>query len=954
MFEYFIVSDPELKKTNYQNPFFSGTKYTTQFSEEQTITEMIDLNGLNYINLKTMISTVEKDNMKTLLHKFLANANVYPVVNKFVKKRIDDKLDGDNSTISHETYFKDVLKLQKDKSVKLTDNDLSCANLHETVKNELLKLSENPKEFVHKKDYTQKVYEFREVEKEDFAIDIEDDMSVAIIDYSIRSSESRKKGKKKKKKPTVESLDLPRLKFLKLQPEKNTQKIAITGFVVINAKEVDYYTVIDEMVGEGDQHKKNKCKSSGVQTITINKDYNKENEVRSKNFLKENTYYKLSDISIEEAIERILPLETISTSLAALNTTSFDMNDYVDKNECSNSAIFDFGKKDIQPSKRKTTGIVQDFETAGKVYRIDDRKPKNTNKVVPKLPKDFFNTNREFKGDIISNLKDKFEEWENEIIQELESNQDAASNTLSINKDMIKVVTNYFNKTHEIKYRSELKKEIKDNTPILNEYYSRDDPSRIFQNVNRKDQIKKTIAQFESFKNDEKIFSSLNRILTQGLANITIEMIPILIESVGFPTLELSNARSMYSLFIQSNDPNDKKYKRIYSRGENLKKAPPVDRILALAALYIIYSQLENKSFHVKPGFEKFYEHQSWPLWEKNTKFEDPSPILYVAHVFVERLVALAPYEFEKYEISMSAIKTVKKAYDTIVLYVKIHLAINDKIKNFLADKRKELEKTIVIDNGDDNASAVNDLELYEKNSMGERPKQVTIEKMFSTRTKGVSVTNNSQLGPQKYEVTSDGRSEGNSEFKDTLKKVLDENDLKHKINNFNADFGAQIEKLRKREEEISQKISDIKNEADDIYSSRFVQKSFHDKELVKKLGKLGKLGYKFVREIYFKSETLFASSISITEKMKVKLFCVVLKLLNLFIAKEDKEAEENKRLYVEHLKEVFKNLGSENVVRDERGSSEVENILAQDIDEEDSEEEDSDEEFNDDEDDDN
>ena len=150
--------------------------------------------------------------------------------------------------------------------------------------------------------------------------------------------------------------------------------------------------------------------------------------------------------------------------------------------------------------------------------------------------------------------------------------------------------------------------------------------------------------------------------------------------------------------------------------------------------------------------------------------------------------------------------------------------------------------------------------------------------------------------------------------------------------------------------EEISEKIFAIKNSKDEIYLSRVVQKSFHDKDLVK----LVNLEYEFVREIYFKSETLFASSISITEKMKVKLFCVVLKLLNLFIAKEDKEAEENKRLYVEHLKEVFKNLGSENVVRDERGSSEVENILAQDIDEEDSEEEDSDEEFNDDEDDDN
>ena len=945
MFEYFIVSDPELEKTNYQNPFFSGTKYTTQFSEEQTITEMIDLNGLNHVNLKTMISSVEKDNMKTL-QKFLANANVYPVVKKFVKIRIDDKLDGGGSTISHKTYFRDVLKVQKDKSAKLTDNDLSCANLHKTVKDELKKLSENPKEFVHSKDYTQKVYEFGEVEEEDFAIDIEDDMSVAIIDYSVRSSESRKKGKKKKKKPTVESLDLPRLKFMKLQPEKNTQKIAITGFVVINAKEVDYYTVIDEMVGEGDQHKKNKCKSSGVQTITINKDYNKENEVRSKNFLKENTYYKLSDISIEEAIERILPLETISTSLAALNTTSFDMNDYVDKNECSNSAIFDFGKKDIKPSKRKTTGIVQDIETASTVDRIDDRKPDHANEVVPKLPQEFFNTKKKIKGDVISNLKDKFEGWENEIIKELERNQNRASNTLSINKDIIKFVTNYFNKTHEIKYRSELKDEMKDNTAILNEYYSIDDPSRIFQNVNRKDQTKKTIAQFESFKNDEKFFSSLNRTLTQGLANITIEMIPILIESVGFPTLELSNARSMYSLFIQSNDPNDKKYERIYSRRDNLKKAPPVDRILALAALYIIYSQLENKSFHVKPGFEKFYEHQSWPLWEKkNTEFEDPSPILYVAHVFVDRLMALAPDEVQKYEIPMLSIKTVKKTYDTIELYVKIHLAMNDNIKSFLADKRKELEKTIVIDNDDDNASAVNDLELYEKNSVVKRPKLVTTEKMFSTRTKGVSVTNNSQLGPQKYKVTSDGRSEGNSEFKDALTKVLGENDLKHNVkNNFNADFGEQIEKLRETlGEEISKKIVAIKNSKDEIYLSRVVQKSFHDKELVKKLG------YKFVREIYFKSETLFASSISITEKMKVKLFCVVLKLL--IIAEE---AEEKKRLYVEHLKEVFENLGSENVVRDERGSSEVENILAQDSDEEDSEEEDSDQEFTDDEDDDN
>ena len=260
MFEYFIVSDPELEKTNYQNPFLNATKYTTQFSEEQLRNEMIELNGLNHTNLKTMISAIEKEKNVTTLQKFLANSNVYPVV-KLKQIRIDDKLDAAGSlTINHKQYFEEVLKLREGPVDKLTDKHLSCAALHDTVKDELLKLSEKTQEFVHGKEYTQLAYQLVE---EDFNIDIEEDMSVAIIDYSVRSSKSSKKEKKKKKKTTIESLDPPRFKFLKLQPEKNTQKIAITGFVVINAKEVDYYTVIDEMVGGGDHHKKNKCKRSG-------------------------------------------------------------------------------------------------------------------------------------------------------------------------------------------------------------------------------------------------------------------------------------------------------------------------------------------------------------------------------------------------------------------------------------------------------------------------------------------------------------------------------------------------------------------------------------------------------------------------------------------------------------------------------------------------------------------
>ena len=942
MFEYFIVSDPELEKTNYQNPFLNATKYTTQFSEEQLRNEMIELNGLNHTNLKTMISAIEKEKNVTTLQKFLANSNVYPVV-KLKQIRIDDKLDAAGSlTINHKQYFEEVLKLREGPVDKLTDKHLSCAALHDTVKDELLKLSEKTKEFVHGKEYTQLAYQLVE---EDFNIDIEEDMSVAIIDYSVRSSKSSKKEKKKKKKTTIESLDPPRFKFLKLQPEKNTQKIAITGFVVINAKEVDYYTVIDEMVGGGDHHKKNKCKSSGVQTITINKDYNEENEVRTKNFLKENTYYKLSDISIEEAIEKILPVETISTSLAALNTTSFNINDYIDKDECSNKAVFDFGKAEIKTSKREKKGIVQDIEAAGKVDRIYDLKQDNNSKAVPKLPRDFFNTKIKFND--VAILKDEFEKWEIDKINELEQKQNTPTNTLSINTDMIKVVTSYFNKIHEIKYRSELKKEFKyNNTTILNEYYSKEDPSRIFQNTTReqKQKINNAIDQFESFKNSEQTF--------EGLKDELVKLIRLLIRSVGFQSLDLSNARTMYQLFVQSNNPRHK-IGKLHERF--LKKHTEYtsnDRILGLAALYMMYSQLENKRFIVKQGFDKFYDHRSWPLWEKNAD-NDPSSILYIAHVIVDGPLGE--------NMSLSSMKSVKKVYEMIMFYVIFYLRYNDNLRQTVEkqkkDNMKDFDNTIVNERHDDNASSVNDLEFYENNSMRKIPKPATANKIFSSRTKDALIANNSQLGPHKYikEVSSDEKSKGELEFMSVLQKVLRENGLKHEVKErFKAIFSKHVDELkvklmermeRVKVKEYLDKIIDIEKSTDVIYSSKFVQKNFHNKDLVIKLNR----DYDFIKKIHFKTETLFASSISITDKMKVKLFCIVLQLLNLLDT--NTFVEEKNKLYVEHLKGVFDNLGVAKVDEYERGS-EVENILAQDSYEEDSDDEDSEQEFTDDEDD--
>jgi hypothetical protein len=846
---------------------------------------MIELNGLNHTNLKTMLTAVE--NNFTTLQDFFSIGNIFPVV-KIKKLRIDDDVEEDHdSTINHEQYFREALKVDARTPEKIKDpRDLSCTALHLDVEKELMKLFTKTSQFIHSEHYTP-VYTPEEFQEGDITIDIEDGMSVAIIDYSVvlsdDESSARKKRKKKATKALEDRLKLPKFKFLKLQTQGNSeekQKIAITGFLVVNV-EKDYYEVndiVDEdsinSEGRGRKYK------NTVKKIQIDENYegDKDDTERTRKFQKENTYYTLQNIQIEEAIEKIIQSERISTSLESLNPTPIVVKNKSGEKVCSNEAIFDFGKGVIKSMRQKTTGLVQDIEAAEKVRRVSDSKPNNVNVGAPTLPDAFFHTKKRIE---IEPLRKMFRTWEEGVIDNVESqNFQSKEEGIVSNQETSKNMKAYFNQVHQVKYMSELKGErITNHSITYNEEHFAYDSQQILQNVQNRDQGDSAITQFKSFKDNGSF---------EVLPDELVTLIEVLIESVGFRSLQENYAISIFEWFVL-------KFYGTYTTKK--RQAPVYICILMVAGLYIVHSQIENKRFILAPGFDQYYEHESWPLWNKNTEFNDRSCILYAVQVIHEKFRAEIPSD-----------KTVEDGYKMMKYLIDKQI-----IPEFFKKEWKKLQNERNVSNAielvsghenDDNQE--NDLTLCEK-EIRKIPKE-SIGKLWSTERKSISEVDSK--GPEKYTRNEYTRNK-KEKFREVLKKVLNENGFEYSgSTEFDTEFREHVFEIQKSyNDDLSKSINKIKQSTEVSIQAKFVQANVH-KDLFLQHSDIFKDNdtFNFANKFSFRSETLLGSSISMKEKVAVKLFCIMMHLLKLSNEKND-NFDQLRKAYLKYTISVFEKL---------------------------------------------
>ena len=923
MFEHFVVSDAELEKTNYENPLrFGSARYIAQFTEEQVRNGIIELNGTNNLNVRKMLNDVEKKTQSTTLHEFLSLGNVYPVV-ALEKLKIDDN----SGEYTQEAYFDRFLTDRDDNNFAppSVQKDFSCVGLHAEVEEALKKTFKQPKEKLIGQFPV--VYEKEEVDVRRAEIDVGDCMSAAIIDtVFFMGGESA-----------------TRFKLIRICPGGNASNasdrlIPIKGFLVLNEESYHYnYSDTSTEIRGGDasrnvktsgktgKHSKkskkskksktsnssvsheNACKSVVVRTVEVTADYGEiGNEVKKVNFEKNNTYFKLAssedgsypNMSLEDFVESVVPTESVSSYVQALGATSFDTSKYEGKNEgCSTLPIVDCGRADnsaatTDAGERTTKGVVHDAEGAEKVKRVHHPRPVKINENSPSLPDQMFLTHKEFSGKEVQKMFDKWHKSHSG-----DSNK-VVSTEKPLDEKFVRHVRTFFSRTHEVKYKSELedqKAAILGDREIVNEAHAREDFQRVFQTSTREQDRKKKMAigQFKSFRDTDKLFDQLTNLSDKAAAEV-VERIPTLIDSIGFQALQPRNARYMYQTFV---DVCVQYPKRMI---ESI--------ILILIPIYIVYSQIENKPFITKVGFEEFYEHESWPLWkeEEDPRMRDKSAVSYVVQVMAsdgDRLLkGMAMKVEDMFALITSGIEMIAfKGKPTPYL------------KNEVSRKRKEYEqmaKSYYVDGdqtgdqtGDqsDDQTDVNDLEL------GDQPGRQRF--VNSSKSKLVSITLHAtvpaqtETGPTRQTPVE----EGTMNLEQVIRKVLEENEVSHKLND--EDIGDAFTKIL-NDDALSDS-SDLvdgftklwNDEPDFARDIRFIESNFHRDLFDKKTRVRGLESIETLKKYVFRSETLLSLNVDTEKKRKAKLFCVALQTVQML--NETETSDERDR----YLKMVSENL---------------------------------------------
>lgn len=640
-------------------------------------------------------------------------------------------------------------------------------------------------------------------------------------------------------------------RFLRM-PSNIDIPIAITGFLVMNTNEDGKY-----------------------EEINLN-NYNLEEDEKKKLFEISNTYFSItSDMSIEKVIKTILPRQSPVNFEDELDASSVDLDAYKStKAECSNITTFSCGRG-ATATKRSEMGVVQEIEDSEKVRRNNAQVPDQANSGAPSLPDEFFFTRDGQFDDQFKKVKSKFQAWEEKKCNE----SDEIGNNQEVTGLSNMSIKTYFKRDHKLKYNTELRGlDVGENRSTVNEDYAAVYNLRPFVDTAREQEqkVSEAIAQFHALK------TSGPRVpLSESEKKIS-----AIIKSIGFQALVRVRPESMYNTFNESSQFDDEK-KQYFA-----------------AALFIIYSQLEDKPFIVSnPELKSLYVHKSWPVFtDQQPNFEDDkcSSILYVSNV-------LHIHNLWK---DSSADKTpMEKIYKKLSKIVKV---LVEATKKDFPDLFKRFEATRDSTSGRDDA---NDLNLYE----GRRsPVLHTSIKLSSLKIYSVSYTETVKLmkkavangkkefGP-KYIQNVNKR--GESEYK----KVLRENDIKEEKED-RIDGISIGERLINK---ILGKIQDAMGEAEIVLLTEAVQNLHEDvkfvemnlhKDFMKDFMKDFKSSdnatsmLKLIKKYQFKSETLLSMKTSSKFKKELKLYCILVQLSKLLGEEKARGDAAFKKSYIEYI----------------------------------------------------
>lgn len=836
MSKSFIVSNPRLEKTKLENPFsyYAEHMYTTKFSDEQLRNEMIELNGYSHVNLKNMLESVQNIARETTLGNFLSFESVYPVV-AWNMIKIDDQVEEEEQI--NTTSHKKYFK----------DTTKTPQNTYKIIPKEIdmsctkldSKVSESIKQGLEKD--TKELIMTGDYKSPYKLINL--NKGIQVVNISIEKGESfvmfnddeRKRSLKIKKD----------FRFLRM-PSNIDIPIAITGFLVMNTNEDGKY-----------------------EEINLN-NYNLEEDKKKKKFEISNTYFSItSDMSIEKVIKTILPRQSPVNFEDELDASSVDLDAYKStKAECSKITTFSCGRG-AAATKRSETGVVQEIEDSEKVRRNNVQVPDQANSGAPSLPDEFFFTRDGQFDDQFKKVKSKFQKWEKKKCNE----SDETGNNQEVTGLSNMSMKTYFKRDHKLKYNTELRGlDVAENRSAVNEDYAEVYSLRPFVDTARgqEQKVSEAIDQFKALNPSKPSFPS-----ELG------EKISAIIKSIGFQALV--NPHNMYKTFdvvvITSNfDDKGIQY--------------------CAAALFIIYSQLEDKPFIVsKPELKSLYVHNSWPVFtDQRPNFKDDSSILYVSNVL-----------YNLWEGTHEGTH-MENIYENLIKSVKGMLNLTKKDFPHLF---KPLEATRDSTSGRDDA---NDLNLYE----GRRsPALHTSINLSSLKINSVSHTETierlkkavangkKEFGP-KYIQNVNKR--GESEYK----RVLRENDIQEdRIDGISIgeqlinEILGKIQSAMKGDEigvltEAVQKNLSKKPEED----VKFVEMNLH-KDLYKSKSKdYTAEMLTLIKKYQFKSETLLSMKTSSKFKKELKLYCILVQLSKLLGEKEAKDAF--KKSYIEYISKAL------------------------------------------------
>lgn len=854
----FIVSKLERKKTKHSNPFINfgtlgTTRYMTKFSDEQMRNQMIELYGYNHINLKTMLNSTERDENKTKLERLLSIENVYPVV-ELKKIKIDDGVEQNNSslmTTSHELYFQNMLK-KAEESESLKKKNISCTPQDDSVLNHLLNLSKRTKELKVMK--YQPVYE-EESNRSSVKIEIEEDKSIVIIDDIFEGGEGG---------GIVKNFTFLRTSYM--EPTNGRYVIPITGFFVLNDTEAA----------------NRKYKKIDLQ------EYDGENQEQY--FKKFNTYYAIpTDMTIDDATDKILPTKSFSSYEEVLNASSVDLNDYKrNKENCSKNVISrNYCSNEKSKAERiKALGIIQEIDKSEDFKRVDYPIPDELNLGAPSLPDEFFLTNQNFTDKILNKTKTEFNKWESQMQKGCDAKNKKETNRrlLTVNNTIMK---KFFERVHRVKYNTELKKlgTIKDHSSVINKDYAKEDLGRTFTNTTneQKKKIQMAIDQFEH--NDYKRED-----------HFSYPIIKRLINEIGIQAFSGNHADALYNTFDQISRTIDKS-----RQIDDDKKKDNVRYIFA--GLLIIYAFIDDKRFIVNDQtLKQFYKYDNLKLWNNEDKYGEPSSLLYVAKV----LHVMEQNDGQNNESE-------EKVYDELKKMIQRYLLIinEQNLKNRVKEK---LDSYKIKTSRDE----INDLMLYEVNTINTKRSSQGFNELISLQVRksetnslfkkikndnlkymSTTFVDDENVAEAYDQVLKENRIEPIPNISSTLlkKSIADviQKKLKKKLNNDvnSKKFYETIDAL------LSESNNDVKFIEMNLHKDYYKQ---NEKSKNNKGQKEKELDFvKKIKKYTFKSETFLSMKISSSEKKYIKLYCILLQLSNLL---DETDEAEFKTSYIDYISE--------------------------------------------------